>query len=355
MRLSNALLVPIALATWACGGSNPAAPRERPPDYDFTPLTAAIQTALDTLPRADTAALILIQNGYVIYDRGFGGLSTDDPVPIASSSKWLTAATVLTLVDQGAVGLDVPMKQYLKSVSKGYWGDPRAHEITLRQMLSLTAGFQTMHPCIYRTTTTLQECAVDIGSFGLVADPGAAMWYGQATFQVAGAVVEDATGRSWRDIFEAGIAGPLGMTQTIYQGDGNPELGDGAVSTVHDYANFLRMIEADGVFQGRRVLSSRMIEEMTRDETHGVPILYTPRSEDLRYGLGVWRDVVAPDGRWLLISSPGSLGFWPWIDRRRNLIGVLAIPPHLSISGAIVGSVFRVVEEIVPVQDGSGS
>lgn len=348
------VIVLFALSVCSGGGGSPTAPPEPPPDYDFSSLTEIIQAALDTIPKADQAALMLLQDGYVIYERGFGGLSVDDSIPIASASKWLTSATVLTLVDEGRVGLDVPIERYLESIERGAWRDPETHEITLRQLLSLTSGLYYEHPCIYRPRENLQDCADFIGSFGLAGSPGTVMYYSQATFQVAGAVVEDATGATWDEVFTRNILGPLEMTRTAYRGGSNPQLGDGAVSTVREYARFAQMIQDGGVYGGRRVLRASTVKQMISDQTRDARVVSTPRDPSLHYGFGVWRERVGSGGEPLLLSSPGSLGFWPWIDKERGLVGVLAVPPHLSISGSIVPPVLQRIREIVPTR-GAGA
>ncbi|MDX1661930.1 MAG: serine hydrolase domain-containing protein [Gemmatimonadota bacterium] len=347
-RLLALCLLPAAALACSEGESLPSGPVGPAPEYDFTPLTDSIQGVLDTLPRTDRAALMLIQRGHVIYERGFGGLSVDDTLPIASSSKLLTAATVLALVDRGVLGLDVPIERYLETMQDGFWRDPRTHEITPRQLLSLTAGFGIQHPCIYRPRASLQECAVAIGTHGLVGDPGTVMSYGQSTFHVAGAVVEDATERSWAENLQRFLTDPLDMPQTRYRGDENPQLGDGAVSTVREFSHLMRMIHDGGVHRGRRVLSAGLVREMKENQTDGLPIAFTPRAPGMRYGLGIWREEVSESGEPVILSAPGSLGFWPWIDLERDLVGVLAVPPHLSISGSIVPIVLSTVEEIVP-------
>lgn len=346
MRIAAAIF---ALALPGCGGSGPqtgpTAPP--PPERDFTPLTEAIETAIDSTPRFDSAALILIQNGHVVYERGFGGLGVDGEVRIASGAKWLTAATVLTAVDRGAIDLDAPISRYLDGFPDGFWEGERG-EITPRHLLSLTSGIPISHGCLLAARQTLRECALGILSFGLLARPGTHFVYGQATFHVAGAVVEEATGRSWEEVFRRNLAAPLEMDRTAYDGETNPRLGDGAVSTVREYANFLEMVRARGAFRGRRVLSARLVDEMLREQAGDLPILHTPREPGLGYGLGVWRERVGTGGEPLRVSSPGSRGFWPWIDFDRGLVGVLAAPPHLNRTGPLVGRVLELVDQIVP-------
>ena len=101
-------------------------------------------------------------------------------------------------------------------------------------------------------------------------------------------------------------------------------------SSAADYATFLQMVLDGGTYEDRRVLSEAMVEEMTRDQTAGVGNRVSPRG-DLSYGLGCWRDVVdSTTGRALLVTSPGGGGFVPWINRRRGMIGVLAVYDRLE-------------------------
>ncbi|HEY8104933.1 MAG TPA: hypothetical protein VIE46_02435, partial [Gemmatimonadales bacterium] len=69
------------------------------------------------------------------------------------------------------------------------------------------------------------------------------------------------------------------------------------------------------------------LDQMTRDQTMGVARRIGPGGvTDRTYGLGCWRDVVdSTTGRALFVSSPGGGGFIPWLNRYRNMIGVLAV------------------------------
>lgn len=353
--LSSFALIGVLLAV-ACskksdsGPTGPAGPP--PPQFDFAAVTQMIDGALP-IDRVDSAALIVLKDGHVVYEQGFGSMTPTTVVRIASAAKWLTATTALTAVDDGTItmGRSVYLQNFLpKEFGTGKGGGDGKTLINMRQLLSLTSGIITHHPCIYRTSKTLQDCTLDIGSVALVAGPGQAFNYSQATFTVAGAAVEGATGMLWDEFFEERIRGPLGMSQTRYLGaeNENPQLGDGAESTVRDYAKMLQMILDGGVYKGRRVLSQGMIDEMLKEQVGSKAIVHTPRGH-ARYGLGVWRDIVAEDGRPLVVSGPGSTGFIPWIDFERNLVAVLALPPWLTDeSWALYLEVFRLIREIVP-------
>jgi CubicO group peptidase (beta-lactamase class C family) len=136
---------------------------------------------------------------------------------------------------------------------------------------------------------------------------------------------------SWAEIFAGRIAQPLGLRHTGYGPTANPMLSEGlAYSSAADYATFLQMLLDGGMHEGRRVLSEAMVEEMMHDQTAGITNRVSPRG-DRTYGLGCWRDVVdSATGRALLVTSPGGGGFVPWINRRRGMIGVLAVYDRLE-------------------------
>lgn len=349
------ICTPAALVvfTLACGGggSSPTGPATPPPSsgLDFTPVTETIQTAIDGDDRVQGAAILLLRDGRLLWERGFGGQTIDSEVEVASGAKLMTAFTIMTLVDAGVVKLNVGMGSYLRNFTiAGKGVDPVVwNRISLRQLLSLTSGIRTTHPCIYSASATLTTCAQEVTAFALVRPPGEGFVYGQTPFTVAGTVAEHASGMAWSEIFSRNVAEPLRWRATRYLGGDNPQLGDGARSTVREYARMLEVLAGDGTWENRRVLSEASIREMLADQTDGARIVFTPRP-GLRYGLGVWRDRVGPDGEALAVSAPGSRGLVPWVDFERDLIGVLYVPPHLSITGDLASRVLDQVTAIVP-------
>jgi hypothetical protein len=64
---------------------------------------------------------------------------------------------------------------------------------------------------------------------------------------------------------------------------------------------------------------------MQRDQTAQAAFFCSPAPPYVRYGIGVWRDVHygMPDGS--MISCPGKFGFYPWIDKKREVAGIFEI------------------------------
>jgi len=311
-----------------------------PTGYDFSPLTGLIQDAVDNTP-LQGAALLVVKDGQPVYEAAFGRQTPDEAVAIASASKWLTAAVIMTLVDDGAIALDDPVAAYLPS----FGGSKRA--ITIRQLLAHTSGLPAYHPCLDDPSGTLAGCAEQIATGSLVAEPGTRFHYGGVSFQVAGRVAEVASGKPWATLFEEKIKGPLGMNSTTYGTSENPVLGGGARSTLHDYGRFLQMLLDDGAFDSRQVISASSVQEMHRDQTFGAAIAYTPQQDHRGYGLGEWRDVVVDQGNALQVSCQGDNGFSPWIDRERNLVGVFATEDGLGNVHDLVPEIQRLIRDTI--------
>ncbi|HEV2904101.1 MAG TPA: serine hydrolase domain-containing protein, partial [Pyrinomonadaceae bacterium] len=275
-------------------------------------------------------AVVIIQNDRIVYRKSFGNYRIDQVVPIASSSKWLAGALVMSLVDEGKLSLDAPVSKYLPE----FTGDKAA--ITVRQLFAHTSGLPPEIGCRNNRQTTLEACAKQIAKANLRAQPGTEFFYGGVSMHAGGRVVEVVTGKSWNDAFVDRIAKPLGMTNTDFLAYGptsNPRPAGDARSTLDDYAKFLQMILNGGAINGRRILSAKAVEEMHRDQTRGSTIRYSifwnkghldPTLPSAGYGVGMWGEKTdAQSARILLASSPGALGSYPWIDFENKVAGVI--------------------------------
>lgn len=314
---------PTLLVTLALG--LPATLTAQSPCYDF----AAVDQIFSDMVAggAPAGAVGWLERGRVeIYREAFGGYTPAEVVPIASATKWLTAACIMTLVDDGLVDLDLPASTWLPQ----FTGDHG--RMTLRQMLSHTSGLPTTAAVLGAQSLTLQQAVAWIASMPMAAPPGTQFEYGGVSMQVAGRIAEIVTGQDWATLFAARIAQPLQMTGTDYAGLGatlNPRLAGGARSSIEDYGRFVRMLHRGGVHvdagTATRVLSAQAVAEILRDQTGGVPIVTTPAPDLRRYGLGCWLDRLDGQGEPVVFSSPGAFGFTPWIDREHDLLGIVLV------------------------------
>jgi len=300
---------------------------QQQPVYNFSALQQKIQGWVDSGYYAG-ASVIIAKDNKVIYKGYFGSYQPQTVAFIASAGKWMAAATIAAVVDEGKLNWNDKVKKWMPEFTdiKG--------EATLAQLLSHTAGFPDYQPAnkpadIYQT---LKESVAHI--VRLTADtPGTKFRYGGLAMQVAGRMAELATGKDWESLFQQKIAIPLGMHSTHFtpvdsSGGHAPMLGGGARSTLQDYANFLSMIFNNGVFNGKRILSVRAIEAMQANQVEGAKInkgefVEKARSSSKKdiYGLGEWREETDNRGRAILISSPSWAGAYPWIDKKNHVYG----------------------------------
>jgi len=303
-------------------------------EYNFSSITNKIQSWIDS-GYYPGASLIIVKDNKIIYEKYFGSYDTNTVAYIASAGKWLAAATIAAVVDEGKLSWNDKVKKWLPQFNdiKG--------EATLRQLFSHTSGYPDYQPANNHRDDyqTLTEAVAHIADLPADTIPGTVFHYGGLAMQVAGRMAELATSKDWEILFEEKIAKPLRMTSTHFTpvdttGGHNPMLAGGARCALHDYANFLSMIYNSGVFEGKRILSLNAIKEMQADQignAHVYPNEYVEhargsaqRPADKRkdiYGLGEWREEVNAKGEAILISSPSWAGAYPWIDKVNHVYG----------------------------------
>jgi CubicO group peptidase (beta-lactamase class C family) len=351
--------------------------------YDFSAVDKLLQDSLAVLAgqglqSGGGCALILTQNGKTIYNKSFvlpnRMYSADRIVPIASATKWYSAAVIMSLADEGKLSLDDTTGRFLPSYATRTDGKSR---MSIRQLFSHTSGLpgRTDAPCLDDNTFTLATCVEQIATLTLAAAPGVQFAYGGNSMHVAGRIAEIASGlglpsglpsgKAWDTLFAQRIARLLGMNATKYDGSfmgdtDNPMIAGSARSSAEDYAKFLAMLINKGLApDGRRVLSEQAIATMLADQTRGARIAFSPYQQyasidsallQTRYGIGNWCEVVdAATGRTIESNSLGAFGFAPWIDRSRNLAGVLSIFSDNAKTFPTYYKLKQLIRQIVPV------
>jgi CubicO group peptidase (beta-lactamase class C family) len=298
----------------------------------FGPMEKEI-TKRVTAAQLPGASLLVLQDGKLVEQNAVGTYDLSTKVPIASASKWLTGATIMTLVEDGLIDLDVPISTYLPDTT-----GPSA-AITMRQLMSFTSGleYDEKIPCYNDPTTTLAACNAEILKLPLLGKPGTGYRYTGTHLHVAAGVVEAVTHQTYEQVFQERIAQPLGMAQTTFvsalragaSADGHPLPAGSGLSTLGDYGRFMEMLVHDGVApDGTQILLPATIAEMgTNQIAHADFVSASPdrKANETPYGLAHWLDIVDADGHALLESSPGAFGFRPWFDHVNHIAGVYLI------------------------------
>jgi CubicO group peptidase (beta-lactamase class C family) len=182
-------------------------------------------------------ALGIVQDGRLVFATGLGvkraggaePVGSDTVFRVASTTKPLTAAMVMTLVQEGRVSLDAPVTRYLPGLRLLPPFDPR--RLTLRQLLSHTAGVPDY---------TEIDCPEGPGALAgwftehpnlvLWSPPGRLWSYSNLGFTLAGLVAEQAAGLPYRELVERRVLEPFGMRTATFEVNEVMERADYAVA-----------------------------------------------------------------------------------------------------------------------------
>jgi len=263
------------------------------------------------------------KNSYILQSPEFNAKM---PVPVEHASTWLTAAVVMTFVDAGKLSLDDKVSKYIPEFSKYFKG-----YITLRHCLSHLSGVEAEAAGVLRLAQknrfeNLQEEVTHyVTKREIVTNTGEAFHYSQVGPNIAARVVEIVSKKTFDRVAQEKLFRPLSMrTTSFYSESGgiNPALG--AKASAQDYINFMTMLLAKGMFNGKRVLSEASVAELLKDQTAGKPVRSTLRlCEGMDYTLGAWVQEADEAGQPTVLSCPGLSGIWPWIDLKRGYAAVV--------------------------------
>ena len=169
----------------------------------------------------------VVADGELVHSGGLGERSTSQRPPdadtvfrIASMTKSFTAAVVLLLRDSAALTLDDPAGSYVPELAGLRLPAPDCPAVTIRQLLTMTAGFPSDDPWGDR------QQGLDPAEFArLLADgevrcawaPGTRFEYSNLGYAILGRVIESVTGQDYARVVRERLLRPLGLGQTGYE------------------------------------------------------------------------------------------------------------------------------------------
>ncbi len=317
--------------------------------------------------------------------RGSGdprSLTRDALFRIYSMTKPVTSVAIMMLIEDGKLRLDDPVAKYLPelaSLTVLIQGQrtPPAHPITVRHLLTHTAGFSygwnrrdpvdvlyaKVNP---ERATNSRDFLERLSTLPLKFEPGDQWHYGVAV-DVLGVLVERISGKPFDRFLSERLFEPLGMVDTFFNvpedklarflpnhvwdwrnrklfmlnDSNNVEFkrvkffsgGGGLVSTMSDYFRFTEMLRRGGSLDGTRVLKAETVVLMTRD--HLPDILPTVEDGTSRRailqrgrGFGLGFDVVLDTANRRGAASIGDYswsgiaGTFFWIDPVLDIVAI---------------------------------
>jgi CubicO group peptidase (beta-lactamase class C family) len=249
-------------------------------------------------------SVAVIHKGELAWARGWGVRDSRSCKPVtpetvfqsASISKAVTAALALRLVEQGKLSLDQDINRFLRSWRLPSKGSAVGTPVTLRHLLSHTAGLNVQGFPGYRVGTAVPNAIqvldgqppANTEAVRITTPPGAEWRYSGGGYVITQVAIEDVTGGRFQDVADKEIFSRLGMKHSAYSqplsgmlaanaasghSEGKvipgafhiyPELGPaGLWTTPSDLARFLLDLQASANGNARgRLLSPGMTKEM---------------------------------------------------------------------------------------------
>lgn len=240
--------------------------------------------------------LIVAQRGSIVVEEGFRGHATDVPTNIKSASKSVVSALVGIAIDKGL--LDGP-DQKIAPLLEGKLPedpDPRIHEITIGNLLSMQAGLgRTSGPNYGRWVASSDWVRAALAE-PFVDDPGGRMLYSTGSTHLLSAILTRVSGRStlelareWLEPLEDfAIADWMRDPQGIYFG------GNQMAMSPRSMLAFGELYRNGGMAGGQQVVSREWIETSWQPRTQSV-------FHDDHYGYG-----------WFLAEMAGHRVNYAW-------------------------------------------
>jgi CubicO group peptidase (beta-lactamase class C family) len=171
-----------------------------------------------------SASVAVVQGGKLVYTHAYGNARLVPLTPatpamrysIGSISKQFTAAAILMLQEEKKLSIEDPVGKYIPGLTRG-------NEVTIREILSHTSGYQDYWPEDYVMTpmlqpTNAQKILDTWAKKPLDYEPGTQWQYSNTNFVIAGAIVEKVTSQPLFDFLTQRIFHPLGM-RSVWNSD----------------------------------------------------------------------------------------------------------------------------------------
>ncbi|MGI9075311.1 MAG: serine hydrolase domain-containing protein [Bryobacteraceae bacterium] len=370
----------LSLAVGILGASALLAQTSEPQISELDQIVAA---ALSTTG-APSASVAVVQSGQIAYAKAFGKADIEKDRPagigtryaVGSISKQFTVAALLLAQEAGKVSLD-------DKVSKYYPDLTRANEITLRELLSHTSGYEDYAPQDFMIPEWSKPTDADTilnrwAKKPLNFDPGTRWQYSNTNYVLAGKIFEKATGQALVPFLRERIFQPLGMASA----------GDCEEHTAQDAAAYTRyalgpprpvaregsgwyfaagelcmtaseLARWDIAFLQRRILAAKSYDEFTRETklkdrkpTHyalglgvgdlqGTPMI--SHSGEVSGFLAINRVFPTKDVGVIVLSNEDGVNL---IGPLSQNIALLMIEPHPAASAKEDQQVRTVLEEL---------
>lgn len=274
-------------------------------------------------------------------------MTPDTVIQIGSVTKVFNALMVMSLVEEGKLDLDEPVKGYIPALELS---DPQAtRQITLRHLLSMSGGVDNGDYADYgEADNAIENRVMALRNLPQHFVPGAHFGYSNAGIDISGHAAERVTGRIWDDLLRervlelAGLRNAVSLARDrlfhrislghtvdpktgkvsvvrpwVVQSRGQGPGGCSFATSAHDLARFGRLFIDGGIGDsGARVLSRNGIETMMTSQIE-VPVHRFATSWCLGPAKHTWNGVPIWGHHG---GSTSGMSFLYWIPEKKGIL-----------------------------------
>ncbi len=199
---------------------------------DGSEKSLTLAEAMDAL-NIPSVSLALIDRDQVALARAYGAGATPETLyQAASLSKLVAAVGAMRLVDQGRLDLDEDVNARLTSWKVPTNGFDQGHPVTLRGLLSMTAGIGVPGFLGYELGAALPNLTqilygvppANSPPITVVAEPGSTYAYSGGGYEIVEALMQDTTKAPFPDLMAGLVLSPAGMTRSTFAQPLTPDL-----------------------------------------------------------------------------------------------------------------------------------
>lgn len=173
-------------------------------------------------------ALGVVQDGRIVYQRGYGNANLDYGIPngpdmvyyVGSVSKQFTAAAIALLAEEGGISLDDDVRRYIPELPD------YGRVMTIRHLVHHTSGLRDVYTLMSLAGIRMEDVFTDDDALALITRqrrlnflPGDDYLYSNTGYWLLGRIVQRVTGSSLRVYADRKIFAPLGMRDTHFHDD----------------------------------------------------------------------------------------------------------------------------------------
>lgn len=217
----------------------------------------AHRSAADYSARQRGSAVLIQQDGRIVFEEYQNGFNGKLPHMLASGSKSFSCAIAVALQDDGKLELDEPVANTISQ----WRNDPQKVRVTVRQLLNFTSGLPG-DVGGGRAVRLYADFYTQALALPITATPGTRYSYGNAHLAVFGELVRRKTGMDPAAFLQQRVLEPIGARAVwVRDQKGNPNLAGSAYMTARDWVKYGQLVLDGGIWQGKVILSRAGLSE----------------------------------------------------------------------------------------------